>query len=46
MDVSQVKNLTIEMVRRGYTKKDIEKVWGGNIMRVLTEVQNLAEANQ
>ena len=46
MDVSQVKNLTIEMVRRGYTKKEIEKIWGGNIMRVLTEVENIAKINK
>lgn len=42
MDVSQMKNLTIEMLRRGYTKKELEKVWGGNIMRVLKEVETIA----
>jgi membrane dipeptidase len=41
MDVSQMKNLTIEMVRRGYTKKEIEKIWGGNIMRVFSEVERV-----
>jgi len=43
MDVSQMKNLTIEMLRRGYTKNQLEKVWGGNVMRVLKEVEELAD---
>jgi membrane dipeptidase len=43
MDVSQMKNLTIEMLRRGYTKKELEKVWGGNVMRVLKEVEGIAQ---
>jgi membrane dipeptidase len=37
-----MKNITIELLRRGYSKKDIEKIWGGNIMRVFREVQKLA----
>lgn len=41
-DVSEMGNITIELVRRGYSKKDIEKIWGGNIMRVMREVQQLA----
>jgi len=40
--VADMKNITIELVRRGYSKKDIEKIWGGNIMRVLQEVERLA----
>ena len=40
--VADMKNITIELVRRGYTKKDIEKIWGGNAMRVLREVEKLA----
>lgn len=42
-DVSQIKNITIELVKRGYTNKDIEKIWGGNFMRVFNEVQQLVE---
>jgi membrane dipeptidase len=37
--VADMKNITIELVRRGYTKKDIEKIWGGNAMRVLRAVE-------
>lgn len=42
-DVSQMGNITIELVRRGYSKKDIEKIWGGNIMRVMRAVEAAAE---
>lgn len=42
-DVSQMKNITIELLRRGYSRNEIEKIWGGNIMRVLHENENLAE---
>jgi len=38
-DASEMKNITIELLRRGYRKPDIEKIWGGNIMRVLREVE-------
>jgi len=29
-------------VKRGYSEKDIRKIWGGNFMRVFREVQKLA----
>ncbi|MCE9601604.1 MAG: dipeptidase [Gemmatimonadetes bacterium] len=32
-------NVTLELVRRGYTEAQIEKIWSGNLLRVLTEVQ-------
>lgn len=41
-DVSQMGNITLELVRRGYTKKDIEKIWGGNFMRVFRAVETAA----
>jgi membrane dipeptidase len=40
--VADMKNITVELVRRGYTKNDIEKIWGGNAMRVLHEVEKTA----
>jgi membrane dipeptidase len=40
---SDMKNITIELLRRGYSKKDITKIWGGNIMRVLQKVEYLAK---
>ena len=32
-------NVTIELVRRGYTEGDIAKLWGGNLLRVWHEVE-------
>ncbi|MGM0668054.1 MAG: dipeptidase, partial [Bacteroidota bacterium] len=43
MDVSQMKNITRELIRRGYSRSEIEKIWSGNIMRVLRENEKLAE---
>ncbi len=41
-DVSQMENVTLELVRRGYSEKEIEKIWGGNFMRVFRKVQQSA----
>ncbi len=38
-DVSQMGNITLELVKRGYTEKEIKKIWGGNLMRVMNEVE-------
>lgn len=35
-------NVTIELVRRGYSENDIRKIWGGNLLRVLMEVERIA----
>jgi len=37
-DVSQMNNITIELVRRGYTEEEIDKIWSGNLMRVMGDV--------
>jgi membrane dipeptidase len=37
-DVSQMRNITLELVRRGYSERDIAKIWSGNFMRVWKEV--------
>lgn len=42
-DVTQLKNITIELVRRGYSKKDIAKIWGGNAMRLMQQVIDYAK---
>lgn len=42
-NASYLPNLTAELVRRGYARKDIEKILGGNALRVLKEVQAHAE---
>jgi membrane dipeptidase len=39
-------NVTLELVRRGYTKKQIQMLWSGNLLRVLDEVQKVAKKLQ
>ncbi len=41
-DVSEFPNLIAELLRRGYSDSDIEKVCSGNVMRVLGEVERIA----
>lgn len=41
-DASETFNVTLELVKRGYTEEQIEKLWGGNLLRVLDEVQAVA----
>jgi len=45
-DVSQFPNITMELLRRGYTEKEIRKIWGGNLLRVLREVEKVAQEIQ
>jgi len=35
-------NVTLELVRRGYTEEQIGKIWSGNLLRVMDEVQKVA----
>jgi membrane dipeptidase len=44
-NAAEMKNITIELLRRGYTKTDIEKIWGGNVMRVFREVEKIAHGS-
>ena len=41
-DVSEIGNITRELVRRGYTEKQIRKIWGENFMRVFRDVMKVA----
>jgi membrane dipeptidase len=41
-DVSEMKNITVELLKRGYNKEEIGKIWGGNFLRVFKEVEKLA----
>lgn len=43
-DASETFNVTLELVKRGYTEEEIEKLWGGNLLRVLDKVQAVAAA--
>lgn len=42
-DASETFNVTLELVERGYTHEEIAKLWGGNLLRVLDEVQDIAK---
>ncbi len=39
---AEMKNITIELLRRGYSKSDITKIWSGNIMRVMRKVEEIS----
>ncbi len=39
-------NVTLELVRRGYTEEQIGKLWSGNLLRVWGEVQKTAQKLQ
>lgn len=41
-DASEMKNITIELLKRGYTNEDIKKIWGENFLRVFREVEQKA----
>jgi membrane dipeptidase len=41
-DVSGMIHVTEELIRRGYTDREIEKIWGGNFIRVFQKTLDLA----
>ena len=41
-DVADFPKITDELVRRGYTSKQIDKIWGGNFLRVFKAVESTA----
>ncbi len=41
-DASQTLNVTKELVKRGYSQQAIDKIWGGNLLRVLDAAQAYA----
>ena len=40
-DVAQLPNLTYELLKRGYTEKDVRKVLGENFMRAFAEAERV-----
>ncbi|MBI3483804.1 MAG: membrane dipeptidase [Acidobacteria bacterium] len=42
-DVSKIPQITEALLRKGYSEKDIEKILGGNTLRVLAEVERVAK---
>ncbi len=45
-DAADTFNVTLELVRRGYTEDQIGKIWSGNLLRVMDKVQTVAKQLQ
>jgi membrane dipeptidase len=45
-DASETFNVTVELVRRGYSEEEIRKLWGGNLLRVWRQVEQVAAEMQ
>jgi len=43
-DVSKLPKITDALLKKGYSEPDIEKILGGNILRVMEQVENLKSA--
>jgi membrane dipeptidase len=41
-DVSKIPALVQELARRGYSEEDLEKILGGNVLRVMRQVEQVA----
>ena len=41
---SESLNVTVELVRRGYSAEQIAEIWGGNLLRVLERVEAVSKA--
>jgi microsomal dipeptidase-like Zn-dependent dipeptidase len=44
MDVSDIRNVTAELIKRGYSDNDIRKLWGVNFLRIWKKTQALAKS--
>lgn len=42
-DVASVSKITQELLNAGYSFEDVTKIWGGNLMRVMREVEAIKE---
>lgn len=45
-DASETFNVTLELVKRGYSEKEIAKLWGQNLLRVLADVEAHAKQSR
>jgi membrane dipeptidase len=41
-DAGETRNVTMELVRRGYSAEEVGKIWSGNVLRVWSEVEEVA----
>ena len=45
-DASETFNVTLELVRRGYSEEEIAQLWSGNLLRVLRDAERVAKEMQ
>jgi membrane dipeptidase len=45
-NASETFNVTLELVTRGYTEEQIARLWSGNLLRVMQEVERVARASR
>jgi membrane dipeptidase len=45
-DASETFNVTLELVRRGYSEEQISKLWGDNLLRVMEDVEDYAHGKK
>lgn len=45
-DAADTFNVTLELVRRGYTEEQVSKIWSGNLLRVMARVEAVAKQLQ
>ena len=45
-DASETFNVTLELVKRGYSEEEIKKIWSGNLLRVLDRAQEISRELQ
>ena len=45
-NASETFNVTLELVKRGYSESEISKIWSGNLLRVLDETEKVAKTLQ
>ena len=41
-DASKMKYITVELLRRGWTQEELRLFWGGNVLRVMKEVERVS----
>jgi membrane dipeptidase len=43
-DAADTFNVTLELVRRGYTEEQISKIWSGNLLRVMARTEQVSRS--
>jgi membrane dipeptidase len=45
-DASKLPRITDALLKKGYSERDVEKILGGNLLRVMAQVERLAQASR